>query len=133
MWERGPGPPSSPHLRLTPGAAGWVLTRRGTSPADRHPLAPGKRRNSFCIGEKRRYGGDDHYRVREQLCPGEQARAIAATGLGRGPGRGFDTGLMTDTVRVTTGVLSRETLLDPLGSVGGRRQENPLFQDGDPI
>jgi hypothetical protein len=31
------------------------------------------------IGEKRRYGGNDHYRVREQPCPGEQARAIATT------------------------------------------------------
>jgi hypothetical protein len=44
-----------------------------------HPLAPGERRNSFRIGEKRRYGGNDHYRVREQPCPGEQARAIATT------------------------------------------------------
>ena len=44
-----------------------------------HPLASGERRNSFRIGEKRRYGGNDHYRVREQPCPGDQARAIATT------------------------------------------------------
>ena len=58
-----------PHFDLFPWQSAWW-----TSLTWLHPSAPCECCNSLCIGEKRRHGGDDHRRFREQSCPRAKSR-----------------------------------------------------------